>query len=130
MKKFILLSIGILTLCSCSQKEQVDLIITNANIYTVDDSFSKTEAFAVKDGKFMATGTSQDITAAYKATKTIDAEGQTILPGLIDGHCHFYGLGQNLQVVDLGGTTSFEEVLERVEAFAKAPLPSLRYSRS
>lgn len=105
---------------SCSQKEQVDLIVTNANIYTVDDAFSKAEAFAVTDGKFVATGTTQEITEKYSSTKTIDAVGQTILPGLIDGHCHFYGLGQNLQVVDLVGTTSYDEVLERVAAFAKA----------
>jgi len=120
MKRIALFSVFVLTLFSCSQKEQVDLIVTNAIIYTVDDTFSKAEAFAIKDGKFVATGTSQDITGSYDASKIIDAVGQTILPGLIDGHCHFYGLGQNLQVVDLVGTTSFDEVLERVEAFAKA----------
>lgn len=109
-----------LAILSCSQKETVDLIVTNANIYTVDEDFSKAEAFAVHDGKFVATGTSQEITAKYTSTNTIDAAGQTILPGLIDGHCHFYGLGQNLQVVDLVGTASYNEVLERVTAFAKS----------
>lgn len=120
MKNCTLLALILLILMSCSQKEQVDLIVTNANIYTVDDAFSKAEAFAVTDGKFVATGTTQEITEKYSSTKTIDAVGQTILPGLIDGHCHFYGLGQNLQVVDLVGTTSYDEVLERVTAFAKA----------
>ena len=38
-------------------------------------------------------------------------------PGLIDAHCHFYGLGQNQQVVDLVGTKSYQEVLDRVVAF-------------
>ena len=120
MKHISLFSVVILTLLSCSQKKQVDLIITNANIYTVDEAFSKAEAFAVKDGKFVATGSTQEITASYVAAQTIDAVGQTILPGLIDGHCHFYGLGQNLQVVDLVGTNSYDEVLERVGAFAQA----------
>lgn len=120
MKHITLFSVLVLTFLSCSQKEQVDLIITNGNIYTVDEAFSKADAFAVKDGKFIATGTTEEITKAYTASKTIDADGQTILPGLIDGHCHFYGLGQNLQVVDLVGTASYDEVLERVAAFARA----------
>ena len=39
---------------ACNQKTPVDLIIHNANIYTVDNDFSKAQAFAVKDGKFVA----------------------------------------------------------------------------
>jgi len=105
---------------SCTQKQNVDLIVTNATVYTVNDAFAKAESFAIKDGKFIAVGTSQEITDGYTAAKVVDASGKTVLPGLIDGHCHFYGLGQNLQVVDLVGTTSYEEVLERVSAFAKA----------
>ncbi len=120
MIKHTLFALIFLAFLSCSEKEQVDLIITNGNIYTVDTAFSKAEAFAVKDGRFVATGTTEEITKAYTALKTIDAVGQTILPGLIDGHCHFYGLGQNIQVVDLVGTASYDEVLERVAAFAKA----------
>ena len=120
MTRFSFLILIVISFISCTQQEQVDLIITNANIYTVDNAFSKTEAFAVKDGKFVATGTTKEITAAYTSTQAIDAVGQTILPGLIDGHCHFYGLGQNLQVVDLVGTTSFDEVIARVEDFARA----------
>jgi len=91
----------------------------NANVYQVDDAFSKAEAVAIKDGKFIAVGTSNHIQNRYETSEIIDAQGQTILPGLIDGHCHFYGLGQNLQVVDLVGTKSYDEVLERVIAFQK-----------
>ncbi|MFC4632469.1 amidohydrolase [Dokdonia ponticola] len=105
---------------SCTTKQDVDLIVTNATVYTVNDAFAKAESFAIKDGKFVAVGTSQEITDGYTAPEVIDASGKTVLPGLIDGHCHFYGLGQNLQVVDLVGTTSYDEVLERVSAFAKA----------
>ncbi|WP_299767507.1 amidohydrolase family protein [uncultured Dokdonia sp.] len=105
---------------SCTSKQEVDLIVTNATVYTVNDAFAKAESFAIKDGAFVAVGTSQEITATYTASEVIDASGKTILPGLIDAHCHFFGLGQNLQVVDLVGTTSYNEVLERVSAFAKA----------
>lgn len=116
----ILYSLAILPLLfSCETKQSVDLIVTNANVYTVDNAFAKAESFAIKDGKFIAVGTSNDITEKYEAAETIDATGKTVLPGLIDGHCHFYGLGQNLQIADLVGTESYDEVIAKVSAFAK-----------
>jgi predicted amidohydrolase YtcJ len=118
MKKFFLIATALLVF-SCNTKEEVDLIVTNANVYTVDANFSKVTSFAVKDGKFVAVGDSEEISKKYNAKEQLDAEGKTIVPGLIDAHCHFYGLGQNQQVVDLVGTQSFDEVVERVVAFQK-----------
>ena len=104
---------------SCQKKKMVDLIVTNANIYTVDSTFSKATAVAVKDGEFVAVATDGEITAAFESTSVLDAEGKTIVPGLIDAHCHFYGLGMNQQVVDLRETKSYQEVLDKVSAFQK-----------
>ncbi|MBA4746825.1 MAG: amidohydrolase [Muricauda sp.] len=118
MKKFFFL-ISTALVFSCTTKEEVDLIVTNANIYTVDDSFSTASIVAIKDGKFVAVGETEEISKKYTAQKQLDAEGKTIVPGLIDAHCHFYGLGQNQQVVDLVGTQSFDEVVEKVVAFQK-----------
>ncbi|MFN3136573.1 MAG: amidohydrolase [Allomuricauda sp.] len=118
MKKLLLIATVVLVF-SCTTKKEVDLIVTNANIYTVDANFSKANSFAVKNGKFVAVGDSEEITQKYDAAEQLDAEGKTIVPGLIDAHCHFYGLGQNQQVVDLVGTQSFDEVVERVVAFQK-----------
>src|SRR5690606_22097053 len=53
----------------------------------------------------------------YKIMKTYDAKGNTIVPGLIDAHAHLYGLGLGLQNVNLVGTNSFDEILERTVAF-------------
>ncbi|WP_158974120.1 amidohydrolase [Cellulophaga sp. L1A9] len=107
-----------LIIASCTpSKEQVDLIVLNANVYTVDDAFSTAEAFAVKEGKFVFVGTNEEVEKLYEAKDKVDANGKTIVPGLIDAHCHFYRLGQNQQAVDLVGTTSFNEVLEKVEDF-------------
>jgi predicted amidohydrolase YtcJ len=106
-----------LTVVSCSTKEKADLIVTNANIYTVNDNFETAQAFAVKDGKFLEVGSSQDILAKFEAVIIEDVNGQTIVPGFIDAHCHFLGLGFNQQAVDLVGTTSFDEVVERVTDF-------------
>ena len=116
MKKLIYLLI-VLIILSCSKKHEVDVIVTNANIYTVNNAFSKAEAFAVKDGKFVEVGTTEDITLKYKTSNIVDANGQTIVPGFIDAHCHFYGMGLELNRVDLTGTNSFEEVVQRVIDF-------------
>ncbi|WP_228235195.1 amidohydrolase [Allomuricauda sp. M10] len=118
MKKLTLLFL-ILLIFACNPKEEVDLIVYNANIYTVDDTFSKANFVAIKDGKFVAVSDKADIYKKYNAKEELDAEGKTIVPGLIDAHCHFYGLGLNQQVVDLVGTTSLEEILEKVVAFQK-----------
>jgi len=102
---------------SCAKKESVDLLVVNAKLYTVDPSGAGGTAFAVHNGRFVAVGESAALTARYRALHTIDAGGKAITPGLIDAHCHFYGLGQNQQIVDLVGTKSYQEVLDRVVAF-------------
>ncbi|MDX5585370.1 MAG: amidohydrolase family protein, partial [Aureibaculum sp.] len=119
MKKLISLLLIILSFAACTQQQKADLIVVNANIYTVNDEFSKAEAFAIKDGIFIAIGTNDEINQNFATLKTIDAEGKTILPGLIDAHCHFYGLGLQQQRVDLTGTKSYDEVLQRIVDFQK-----------
>ncbi len=109
--------ISLILLISCREKQAADLIVINANIHTVDKDFSKAEAFAVADGKFLGVGTNKEINRQFRSDQVFDAQGQTIVPGLIDAHCHFYGLGWFLQEVDLTGTQSFREVLERIRAF-------------
>ena len=119
MKKLLLILLVLLSGCEL-MKEKVDLIIVNANVYTVNDEFSKAQAFAVHEGKFLAVGTTDEIRDVYTSDQLIDADGRAITPGLIDAHCHFYGLGLNQQLVNLVGTASFEEVLERVKEFHDA----------
>ena len=111
---FIALILTIMT--SCTQKTPVDLIVHNANIYTVDNDFSKAQAFAVKDGKFVAVGDEETIMNQYAAEETIDAQGDAVYPGFMDGHCHFTGYGENLvRWADLKGCRSFDEVIERLK---------------
>ena len=97
---------------SCNQKTEVDQIIYNARVYTLDEDFTTTTSFAVQDGKILATGADAEITGKYNASRMIDAEGRPVYPGFIDGHCHFYGYGLGLvRNADLTGTASFEEIL-------------------
>ncbi len=115
----ILFFLALVTLfVSCKEKNTADLVIYNAKIYTADSAFSTIEAMAVRDGKILQTGTSEDILDAYEAKQSIDAQGKPIYPGFIDGHSHFYRYGEGLQTIDLVGTKSWREIIERVKAFA------------
>ncbi|PKA97202.1 hypothetical protein B0O79_0854 [Flavobacteriaceae bacterium MAR_2009_75] len=111
--------LALLFFCCKPDKQIVDLIVINANVYTVDEDFSKNEAFAVHQGKFLAVDKSEVILEKYDSAQIINAQEKTIIPGLIDAHCHFYNLGLNQQSVDLTGTKSYDEVLQRVKDFQK-----------
>ena len=106
-------------LFACNQREKIDLLVYNATIYTVDSTFSVTDAIAVKDGKIIETGKSGDLQNKFEAIEKIDANGKFIYPGFIDAHAHFVGYGLGLQTVDLVGTESWEDILHRLDDFAK-----------
>jgi predicted amidohydrolase YtcJ len=97
--------------------ENVDLIVFNTTVITVDSNFSKTESFAVKNGKIIETGTTNYILSKYKSNNKLDLTGKYVYPGFIDAHCHFYGYGTNLQRADLEGAKSFEEVITKLQYF-------------
>lgn len=104
---------------SCSNTEQADLIVHNAKIYTVNETFDVAEAMVITNGKIIAIGAENEILNKYSATKIIDAKKSPIYPGFIDAHCHFVGYALSLKEVNLVGTKSFDEVVQRVVAFAK-----------
>ena len=119
MKKilFPLVLTGILF--SCKKQEKADVIVINANTYTVNTNFDKAESFAIKDGKFIAVGSNKEIQEKYATLQTIDANNKPVYPGFIDAHCHFYGLGLQQQKVNLVGTKSYSEVLQKLVKFQK-----------
>jgi predicted amidohydrolase YtcJ len=118
IKKLFILILSSYFLYSCTPpKKEADLIIHNAVIYTVDSAFSIQQAMAIKDGKIIETGSNEQILNSYSAKETKDIQGKTIFPGFIDAHCHFLGYGLGLQQIDLVGTKSFEEVIQKVKEF-------------
>jgi predicted amidohydrolase YtcJ len=114
MKKILYLLL--LAVIACKQNTTADYIITNATIYTVDSSFSRVNTLAVKDGKIIAVG--NNIGNNFTTDSIVDAAGKFVYPGFIDAHAHFVGYGKGLFEVDVFGCTSFEEVVEKVKAFA------------
>lgn len=104
-----------------AQRATADLIVTNARIYTVDPSRPFVEAMVVSNGRVLFTGPVRAaMTYRGSNTRVLDADGQTIIPGMIDAHVHLLGLGTALRTVDLVGTTSYDQVIQRVAARAKA----------
>lgn len=101
---FLLLSIS-----ACSPPEEpgddstaAELVVINADVYTVNSTQARADAFAVSGGKFVAIGTTGEIQQLVgPATEVIDVGGASVIPGLIDGHTHLVS-GAGLAVgVDL-----------------------------
>jgi predicted amidohydrolase YtcJ len=105
-------------LSSCNTTQKIDLLVFNATVYTVDSNFSKEEAIAVDKGKIIETGKTKDLQKKYQAKENVDAKRKFIYPGLIDAHAHFLQYGFSLNTANLVGTKSWNEVIEKVKAFA------------
>lgn len=108
---------AVVTACNSNR---VDTIVHNGQIYTVDSAFTMVEAMAIKDGKIVATGTSDAIMKQYQADSLVDAKGAAVYPGLIDAHAHFLGYGTALFQVALYDAKTWEEAVDEIVAFAKA----------
>ena len=71
------------------QAGEADVVYHNGFVYTVDAVSSRAQAFAVRDGKFLAVGSNDDMKAVTgKDTRVVDLKGRMVMPGLVDGHIH------------------------------------------
>ncbi len=105
-------------------KKQADLIVFNANVYTVDSTFVKATAFAVKNGRFLAVGTDSEILNSFESAHKVDAGGKPVYPGFNDGHSHFLGYGiWKMLYCNLVNTTSYNDVLNRLVEYDKTHHP-------
>lgn len=119
MKKIICSPVVLLCLLTFAQKPKVDLLIYNAKIYMLDPKFSVASAIVIKDGKIEDVGTTNNLSRRYDPRQSINALGKFMYPGFIDAHAHFVNYGLGLQNADVSGTTSWDEVVNRLQAFAK-----------
>ena len=127
MKKyFFILTCSILISCG----EKVDLLVYNAKIYTANDTFDEATSFVVKDGIFVDVGSEgEDLNDRYNPDNVVDAHGLTIIPGLIDAHCHFLQFGLEAQQLNLRGTKSFDEILKKLISYNNESNPRVIYGR-
>lgn len=113
-----------LFLFACQAEETADVVMLNGNFYTVNADEPKAEAVAVKDGRIMQVGTTAEVEKLKGAeTEVIDLNGQFAMPGLIEGHGHFSGLGQSMLNLNFLRSASWDEIVEMVAEAAEKAKP-------
>jgi len=97
-------------------------MVTNARVHTAEPGARPASAIAVRGGRIVAVG---DDVSAFRGPKTrlIDARGATVIPGLIDSHCHMAGLGASLEMLDLRGVSSAAQVADMVRKASAGKKP-------
>lgn len=106
--------------CRPAPQEFADLILLNGNIYTADAEGTRVEAIAVKDGRILKTGTDKEIGPLKgDSTQVIDLGGSFAMPGFIEGHGHYAGLGNSLMNLNFLKSKSWDEIVTMVEERAK-----------
>jgi predicted amidohydrolase YtcJ len=98
-----------------AQAPPADLVLTNGRIVTVDDARPEVEAMAVSGDRIQALGSAAEIkTMIGPATKVIDLQGQLAIPGLIESHGHFAGVGGAQLQLNLMTVQSWDEIVRMV----------------
>lgn len=126
MNRFISFLVLLSFLASCSQApaEFADTLLINGNIYTVDTLQPQAEAVALRDGRIMEVGTNQDL-MPFKgdSTQVIDLKGRFMMPGFIEGHGHFSGLGYSLMNLNFLNSSSWDDIVQMVAKAAEEAEP-------
>jgi predicted amidohydrolase YtcJ len=118
MSYFRIFAMGILCIVStlsCEKKQPADLVLLNGKVATIDGNFSIQEAVAVQGDRIVFVGSNEDADAYVgEKTEVIELNGELVLPGLIDGHAHMHNLGEELMNLDIYGTTSYQQIVDKV----------------
>jgi predicted amidohydrolase YtcJ len=115
-----LLSLAFSISLLAQSKPTVDLIVTNAKVWTVDKAHPTAQAVAVLGDRIVAVGSNADVEVLRRPdTKVIDGGGKLLLPGFNDAHVHFVDGGLQLDSVQLNDATSTDEFVRRVREQAQ-----------
>lgn len=97
---------------------EADTLFFNAKIYTVDADNTIADAMVINEGKIIFVGKKEEAQEQYIPKTQIDLAGKFVYPGFIDAHCHFAGYGLNQSQALLSGTKSWDDVIDKVKAYA------------
>lgn len=129
LKRAILHALGVLVLLgpACQARtpaEPATLIVHNAHVYTMHAAQPDAEAVAARGDRIVFVGSSDRALALRGPnTQVVDAHGATLIPGIQDAHGHFTNLGASLQILQLRGTTSYDQIVEMVRSRAATARP-------
>jgi predicted amidohydrolase YtcJ len=101
----------------CSAWKPADLVLVGGTVVTVDARRPTVEAVAAREGRIVALGSDAEIRELVgPQTVVIELGGAVAYPGFIDGHAHFLGIGKTKMALDLRGTASWDEIVDKVRA--------------
>jgi predicted amidohydrolase YtcJ len=101
-----------LTGCAAAMEKPADLVLVNGRVVTVDESRPDAQAVAIVGDRIAAVGSDRAIRRQIGPdTRVIDLEGRLAVPGFIDGHAHFLGVGEALINLDLTRADSWDEIV-------------------
>jgi predicted amidohydrolase YtcJ len=104
--------------------EPADLVLRGGKVVTLDDRQPEAEAIAIRGDRIVAIGSAADVQSLLLAkTRVIELNGRMVMPGFIEGHGHFLGLGDSKRKLDLSRAASWDEIVALVAAEAKKTLP-------
>lgn len=119
-KRILLILLGLTLLtASCSHKEQVDLILRNAKIYTVNSNFAVMQSAAIRNGKFVAVSSDANINARYTADSVIELKGKFVYPGFIDAHAHFTQYALSQLYINLDTAKTIKNIIDQLDDFQR-----------
>jgi predicted amidohydrolase YtcJ len=96
--------------------QDMDLVVINGNVYTVNEKQPHAEAFAVKDQRIAFVGSTAEVEKLRGAsTRVINLGGKTVVPGFTDSHGHIFGIGEREMRLNLEGTNSLQDFLAKVK---------------
>ncbi|MFQ5690625.1 MAG: amidohydrolase [Gemmatimonadota bacterium] len=105
-------------------QEEADLVLENGHVVTVDPKRPEAEAVAVAGGRIVAVGSDREIRERVgPSTRVIDLEGRLAVPGFIEGHGHFMGLGRARMILDLRTARTWDDIVAMVGEAARRAKP-------
>ncbi len=105
---------------AAAQYPEADTVLLDGNIVTMDQSRPNAEAIAIKSDRILAVGSTDSIKNYIGvSTQVIDLQGRFTMPGFIEGHAHFVGLGQSMMMLNLTQAKTWDDVVKQVEEAAK-----------
>ncbi|MFT3776595.1 MAG: amidohydrolase family protein [Minicystis sp.] len=106
---------------STASTPAANLVLTGGSIVTMRPEMPRAEAVAIREGHVAAVGSDAEVRRFVgPATRVVDLHGRTVTPGLVDAHCHLYGLGEALESLSLRGLPSVEAVAKVVGEAARS----------
>ncbi|MEL7496238.1 MAG: amidohydrolase [Planctomycetota bacterium] len=124
LASLLLFAIAPIQQTSAQLDAQAEMVLVNGNIYTVDDARPNATAIAIGKGRILRVGSDESIKSLINnETEVIDLGQKFVMPGFIEGHAHFVGLGESKMMLNLATAKTWDDVVEQVEEAARKTPP-------